>query len=153
KSKIQTGQMNDESHLEAFGAHPMVRPCVLFLVFTLATPPVFAQIGTLATVSGKIVDLTRHPNGKLLFCTDQANVGFINTPGGGVPIPATTVPGPFPLALRGVVGLPGGDVAVIDTDGDIYRLTGGSAPAVKVYDDLYMISAPTDFIVDAWGNY
>ena len=118
----------------------------------LALLLVAAQIGTLATVSGKVVDLTRHPTGSLLFCTDQGNVGLVATTG-GVTILATAASAPFPAALRGVVGHPGGDVSVIDLQGDIYKLAGGAPPAVKVYADAFMIQSPTDLLRDASGNY
>ncbi|HKE00168.1 MAG TPA: hypothetical protein VKE69_04105, partial [Planctomycetota bacterium] len=123
----------------------------LGLAIALAAGSAAAQIGTFATVSGRVVDLARDANGNILYCTDESEVGRITT--SGVTILATAATGPFPNQLRGIAETPAGDVAVVDAVGDIYRLPGGAAPAVKVYTDAFMIQAPSDLVVDSAGNY
>ncbi len=111
-----------------------------------------AQVGTLTTVSGTVVDLSVDSSGNLLFCTGEKDVGTITT-AGVVTVLADSASGPFPKLLRGVVETPSGDIAVVDTGGDIYELPGGLTPAIKEYSDLYLIQGVTDLIVDSAGNY
>jgi len=111
-----------------------------------------AQIGTLTTVPGTVNDLAVDSSGDLLYCTDQGSVGTITTAGVVTEL-ANSVTGPFSNSLRGVVENGSGEIAVLDSGGDIYELTGGLTPANLIYDDLYMIGGTTDFIVDTNGNY
>ncbi|MBI3820927.1 MAG: hypothetical protein HY286_19740 [Planctomycetes bacterium] len=104
-------------------------------------------------VPGYVTDLSLDASGNLLFSTEQKDLGRITIPGGQVNILANATTGPFPNALRGVSITPSGDLATIDSNGDIYKLPGGTTPAIKVYSDLYLITDPTDFIVDSAGNY
>lgn len=108
---------------------------------------------TFTTVNGYVTDMSLDGSGNLLYCTEQKEIGRINTSTGATTILANAGSGPFANGLRGVVTTPSGDIAVIDNVGDIYRLPLGVTPAVKVYSDLYMVSDPTDLIVDAAGNY
>lgn len=121
-------------------------------VALVSTSALGQSFGSFTTVSGRVNKLSLTSTGDLLFCTEQRDVGTINL-AGQVTLLANATTGPFPSPLRGVVQTPTGDVSVIDSNGDIYRLPNGIAPAVKVYSDLYMISAPTDLLVDASGNY
>src|SRR5207247_1508852 len=105
------------------------------------------------TVSGYVNDLTVDAGGNLIFCTEQRDVGQILVNGGTVNIIANATTGPFPSPLRGVVINNSGDISVVDQVGDVYRLPAGNAPAIKIYSDLYMISDPTDLLVDATGNF
>lgn len=106
----------------------------------------------LATVSGTVVDLTVADNGDLIYCTREREVGRITT-GGVVTVLATAATGPFPYNLAAVIEDLGGNIAVIDSLGDIYRLNGGAAPAVLAYDDPWMMGNPTDMIVDENGSF
>lgn len=103
-------------------------------------------------VPGKVVDLAQEPGGSLLYCTLEGTVGRI-VPWTGAKVLATAQSGPFPNPLRAVASTPDGDVAVLDSGGDVYVLPDGKAPAVKVYSDLYMIGDATDLVVDARGSY
>jgi hypothetical protein len=105
-----------------------------------------------ATLPGTVKDLARDSAGRLLYCTAEGEVGRI-TPGIGREVLADAASGPFPNELRAVAETPGGDVAVLDVNGDIRVLTGGNAPASLRYDDLYMIQDASDLVVDASGNY
>ncbi|MFN0206807.1 MAG: hypothetical protein ACKVS6_10920 [Planctomycetota bacterium] len=127
----------------------------LLLYFTsfVVSASAASQIQTLTTVNGSVNDITVDSTGNLLYCTEQGEIGRITPAGAVVIILADATTGPFPNALRGVVQTPSGDVAVVDAVGDIYKLPGGIAPAVKVYSDLYMIVDPTDLMVDGAGNY
>jgi len=115
-------------------------------------PSAGAQVGTLTTVDGTVTDLAVDSSGDLLYCTEESDVGRVTT-GGVVTVLADAASGPFTKALRGVVENPAGELAVIDLTGDIFELTGGVAPATKVYSDLYIIHQATDLICDANGNY
>ena len=111
-----------------------------------------AQIGTLTTVAGTVNDLAVDSSGDLLYCTDQGSVGTITT-GGVVTELANSATGPFSKSLRGVVENGSGEIAVLDSGGDIFELTGGLTPANLIYSDLYLIQGTTDLIVDTNGNY
>ena len=133
----------------SFRPGPALAGCLLALVSSAPA----AQSGTLLTnVAGKVLDMSVDSGGNLLYCTSGKSVGRIALDG-QVTVLATAASGPFPDVLRGVVENPAGDIAVIDTAGDIYVLPGGSPPAALIYDDLYMIESPSDLIVDASGNY
>ncbi|MFT5287253.1 MAG: hypothetical protein ACI8TQ_003435 [Planctomycetota bacterium] len=111
-----------------------------------------AQIGTLTTVTGTVSDLAVDSSGDLLYCTLEGRVGTISTLG-VVSELANAASGPFTKSLRGVLENGAGEIAVLDESGDIYELTGGLTPANLIYDDLYLITKTTDFVVDANGNY
>src|SRR5262245_3839064 len=83
----------------------------------LSGAPLLAQVGTLTSVGGRVLDLSRDGAGRLLYCTQQGEVGRI-TSAGVVTVLATAASGPFPFELRGVAETPNGDVAVVDAVGD-----------------------------------
>lgn len=114
--------------------------------------PAWSQVGTLTTVSGRVVDMSRTTGGELLFCTQQGNVGTIDA-AGSVTLLATSATAPFPNNLRAVAPASGGDIAVLDSGSDIYLLPGGATPAQLFYSDLYIVNDPTDLILDAAGNF
>lgn len=116
------------------------------------TGSVSAQVGTLTTVAGRVVDMSRTSSGELLFCTQQGNVGTVDA-GGAVTLLATSATAPFPSDLRAVAPAAGGDIAVLDAASDIYLLPGGAAPAQLFYSDLYIVNDPTDLVLDAAGNF
>ena len=129
-----------------------------FVALVLLALPSFpaslaGQADVLATVPGEVLDLTRSAAGELLYCTRESDVGVVTT-AGAVTLLADAASGPFSRELRGVVEDPGGlDVAVVDDQGEVWRLVGRSTPAVHAYDDLYLIQSATDLLVDASGNY
>lgn len=114
--------------------------------------PAFGQIGTLANVSGRIVDMTTDSAGRILYCTNEMEVGRVTT-AGAVTILANSATGPFANNLRGVVETASGDVTVLDSIGDLYRLPSGTTPAVKIFTDFFMVNDPTDLAIDGAGNY
>ncbi len=138
---------------------PLTAPALFAaLAFSLAAPvtahvdPGSSRAGTMLTsVPGTIWDLGRESGGQLLFCTTQGDVGLISTAGGAITYLAT--PADFPQPLRAVAETPNGDIAVIDTLGDIWVLPGRSTPPVRIYQDQYLIGDPSDLVVDLSGNY
>lgn len=119
---------------------------------TLAAPPASAQVtGPLTTVNGRVVDLTRDLNGELLYVAENGDVGRIGA-GASVTILANAATGPFPNPLKAIAQTPNGDIYVVDSIGDLYRMPGGTAPATRVYTDFFMVANPTDMIADASGN-
>lgn len=129
---------------------------VSFLLTTLgllaAAPVGLAQTQTLTTIPGTVHDLARTPAGTLIYCTDTRELGSIQPVGAVVTTIANSTH--FPNPLRGVVCNQGnGDISVVDSTGDIYRLDLGALPAVKRYADLYMISDASDLMMDGDGNY
>jgi len=121
-------------------------------------PPTVVQADVLLAIPGMVRDLARDEAGRILYCTGEGRVGRID-PGGsgqggsGHTLLATAQSAPFPNELRAVAATPGGDIAVLDAQGDIRVLVGGVPPAVLTYGDLFMIRDATDLIVDARGNY
>jgi len=103
-------------------------------------------------VQGTVRDLASDAAGRLLYVSAQKEVGRFD-PGHGVTVLANAATGPFPNELRGVAATPAGDVAVVDIDGHVRVLFGGTAPAVQVYSDVFMIGDATDLIVDARGSF
>ncbi len=130
-----------------------LRPALVLLAAALL-PTGFqsAQIGTLTTVPGTVTDLAIHSSSDLLYCTVEGAVGRITTAGALTQL-ANAATGPFSKSLRGVLENSAGEIAVLDSGGDIYELTGGVTPANLIYNDLYLINGTTDFIVDTNGNY
>ena len=105
------------------------------------------------TIQGKVRDLARDGAGRILYCTFEREVGRIEPGRPGVTLLASAADSPFESQLRGLSATPSGNVAVVDAFGHVYSLPGGIGPAVKVYDDEYMVNDATDLIVDARGNY
>ena len=111
------------------------------------------QSGTpLATVSGRVSDLALDSSGELLYCTLDRHVGRVALDGQTTLI-ADSLSGPIPASLRALVETPGGDIAIIDENGDIHSLPGGAPPLQPVYQTYFMIASPSDLLVDANGTY
>lgn len=103
-------------------------------------------------VPGTVVDLAPDGAGRILYVTAEKEVGRL-VPGGPRRVLATSANANFPNGLRAVAATPTGDVAVLDLQGHVRVLAGGTPPATLVYSDLYMISDATDLIVDARGSF
>ena len=105
-----------------------------------------------ATVSGRVNDLYVDSSDRLLFVTEEGDVGHVDATG-TVTVLATNATGGWTSELRAVVETAPGDIAVIERHGEIWKLVGGATPAALVYDDLYMVKDVTDMILDASGNF
>ncbi len=100
-------------------------------------------------IDGQVKDLVRDSQGRVLYCTSQGQVGHF-VPGG---VHTVLTSGPFPNELRALALTPGGDIALLDSEGNVRVLFGGQPPAVLVYTDAYMIQDASDLIVDDVGNF
>lgn len=118
-------------------------------LFTLAATA-SAQVGTVATVPGTVVDMAVDASGDLLYVTEEGEIGSLTTAGVVTQIAA---PAAFTDELDAIAALPGGGFAVFDEHGDIWTLPTGALPATLVYDDLYMVREPRDLLVDVTGRY
>jgi hypothetical protein len=105
-------------------------------------------------IPGKVLDLTRDGLGRVLYCTAERDVGRVELNGSHTLLasPATAF---FPFDLCAIAVSPVGNVAVVDSIGSVRVLLGGAPPAALVYDesDLYMVSDPTDLILDGRSSF
>jgi sugar lactone lactonase YvrE len=121
-----------------------------FAFGALGACPARAAVATdlLGTVPGRVVDLARSAGGDLVYATASAGLGRLV---GGAPTPWT--PGTaFGGELVAVHAEPAGDWLALNELGDLYRVSAADGSATLVYDDLFLISQPTDLLVDAAGD-
>src|SRR5262245_35934615 len=99
-------------------------------------------------VPGTVKDLARDSAGRILYCTFERDVGRFEPGKVALTELASAKNSPsFQGQLRAVAETTTGNVAVLDTFGNVYTLPGGGGPATLVYSDLYMIADATDLIV------
>ncbi len=108
--------------------------------------------GVLTTVNGQVRDLSVDAAGRLLYCTEQGEIGRIVPATGMATVLAGTVNG-LPSMLRGVVETPAGDVVAVHAGGDLLLLPGGAPPVTLIYMDRFMIADASDLIVDVTGTF
>lgn len=113
---------------------------------SLAGPPPGA--GTPTSVQGTVVDLSRSNLGEVVYATEEGAIGRLN---GGLPTVLTSA-GDFPRDLVALHAEPTGDWLVLDDLGDLYRVPAAGGPPAQVYDDQFLISQPTDLVVDSAGE-
>jgi sugar lactone lactonase YvrE len=142
--------------------------CRLVVGTSFLTAPVLAQKASqvpgppappgpadpiISRIDGEVLDLT-YSNSGILYCTREGEVGAIRPSmlkGSRRTVFAPA--GTFPHEPRAVAQNLAGNTVVLVDNGDIYELPSNTTPAVLAYDDLWMISNPTDLILDEAGRY